>query len=74
MGQLNTNDSFESGFIAGWFQANGITGQPTLMQIQEAISAFSRFAAGLGRTLVAPAREVINAALPHGAFEQRRAD
>ncbi len=50
MEHLNPNDPFESGFIAGWFQANGITGQPTLMQIQDAIGAFARFAAGLGRT------------------------
>lgn len=36
-------DSFESGFIAGWFEARGIVGQPTLEQIQAAISAFARF-------------------------------
>lgn len=70
MEHLNPQDCFESGFIAGWFQANGITGQPTLTQIQDAISAFARFAAGLGRTLVSPAREAIGAALPHGAFER----
>jgi len=69
MEHLTPHDPFESGFIAGWFLAQGITGQPTLMQIQDAIGAFARFAAGLGRTLTAPAREVIVAALPHGAFE-----
>ena len=67
MEHLNPHDSFESGFIAGWFQANGITGQPTLMQIQDAIGAFAKFAAGLGRTLASPARDVIAAALPHGS-------
>jgi hypothetical protein len=70
MEHFNPDDSFESGFIAGWFLANGITGQPTLMQVQDAISAFARFAAGLGRKLASPTREVIDAALPHGAFER----
>ena len=70
MEHLTPNDPFESGFIAGWFLAQGITGQPTLMQIQDAICAFARFAAGLGRTLTSPAREVIAAAFPHGSFER----
>jgi hypothetical protein len=69
MEHLTPNDPLETGFIAGWFLAQGITGQPTLMQIQEAIGAFARFAAALGRTLSSPARDAIHAALPHGAVE-----
>lgn len=43
MENMAGKDSFESGFIAGWFEARGIVGQPTLEQIQAAISAFARF-------------------------------
>jgi hypothetical protein len=69
MEHLTPTDPLETGFIAGWFLARGITGQPTLQQIQEAICAFARFAAAIGRTLTSPARDAIGAALPHGAVE-----
>jgi hypothetical protein len=45
MDAITPTDTFESGFVAGWFEARGIKGQPTLEQIQAAIAAFARFAA-----------------------------
>ena len=44
MSAIVTKDNFESGFIAGWFEARGIKGQPTLEQLQAAIAAFAHFA------------------------------